>query len=452
MTPLPQPESPARNPRSSRPKSLSLAERRSGEIPNFRSCLPPSPCPVLIPRLLLLAALLLATLPARPDAGTLIPRDKDAPDPAILSLSEMSVDILIDNGDARIRIVQIFQNHTKNVEEGTYRFSLPTAATVSDFAVWDGPVRIPAVILERKRAEQVYDQARLQAIDPGLLEAGERDSTDPRTSAPFTAKIVPIPAYGTKRLELEYHQRILTADFKQFFALPLKPDAAQKQSAAHFTLHFLLRSAHPIQDLQTPSKLYPLHLTASDPYTAEGTFEAANISLDEDFGATWRLSPDGADKLEVIIYHNPINPLPTPGTPSNQAPSSQLPKPTAHESLSSEPGFFQAQLLLADPPASATASPPRTVILLFDTSLSMQWDKLERTYAALEATLRSLRAADHFNLLLFNAAVTPFQPQPIPADSRRHRASPQFRPREQAPRRHRPRPRPHRRPRPINRS
>ena len=352
---------------------------------------------------------LLAMIPAHGDAGVLIPKDKEAPDPAILSLAEMTVEIVIDNGDAHISIVQIFQNHTKNIEEGTYRFSLPSGATVSDFAVWDGPVRIPAVILERKRAEQIYDQARMQAIDPGLLEAGERDSTDPKTSALFTAKIVPIPAYGTKRLELEYHQRLTATDFKQFFALPLKPDAAQKQSAAHFKLHFILRSAHPFDGLQTASRLYPLKLSTNDAHTAEGSFEAENLSLDEDFQATWRLAPAAADKLEVITYRNPNAPLPDAGTALNEGPGKKPPAP--------EPGFFEAQLLLADPKSqTGSADPPRTLILLFDNSLSMQWEKLERTYAALEATLRSLRPADHFNLLLFNGNVTSFKPQPVPAD------------------------------------
>ena len=191
----------------------------------------------------LLLLFVCCTLPARSDSGTLTPSGHETPDPSILSLDEMRVDIAIDNGDAHVSIVQILTNHTKNIEEGTYRFALPGAATVSDFAVWDGPVRIPAVILERKRAEQVYDQARLQAVDPGLLEAGERDNKDPRTTSLFTAKIVPIPAYGTKRLEIEYHQRLATSDFKQYFALSLKPDAGQQQSAGSFTLHFVLHSA-----------------------------------------------------------------------------------------------------------------------------------------------------------------------------------------------------------------
>src|SRR5271165_1582404 len=204
---------------------------------------------------ILLAALALA-LPqmGRADAGVLIPRDKEAPNAAVLSLAEMKVDIVIDNGDARIRITQIFANHTGRIEEGTYVFALPDRSTVSDFAVWDGPVRIPAVILERKRAEDVYDQARMQAIDPGLLEMGERDDSDPKKTATFSAKIVPIPAWGTKRLELEYHQKLTVNDWKQFFALPLKPDAYQQQKAGHFELRFELRSAHGVGDFQLASK------------------------------------------------------------------------------------------------------------------------------------------------------------------------------------------------------
>jgi Ca-activated chloride channel family protein len=318
----------------------------------------------------------------------------------------MRVDIAIDNGDAHVSIVQIFTNHTNNIEEGTYRFALPGAATVSDFAVWDGPVRIPAVILERKRAEQVYDQARLQAVDPGLLEAGERDNKDPRTTSLFTAKIVPIPAYGTKRLEIEYHQRLATSDFKQYFALSLKPDAGQQQSAGSFTLHFVLHSAHPVESFTAPSTRFPLTLTTNDAHTVEGTMHADDLSLDEDFTANWLLSQADADQLAVITHRDPHAPLPTAGEPV-----------AARRSTAPEPGFFEAQVLIADPgsKSQASAAPPRTVILLFDNSLSMQWEKLERSYAALEATLHALKPADRFNVLLFNQKVAAFQPQPVAA-------------------------------------
>ena len=348
---------------------------------------------------------------ARGDAGMLIPRDKEAPDAAVLSLAEMKVEITIDNGDARIRITQIFQNHTAKIEEGTYVFALPDATTVSDFAVWDGPVRIPAVILERKRAEEVYDQARMQAIDPGLLEMGERDNSDAKKTSTFSAKIVPIPAWGTKRLELEYHQKLAVNDWKQFFALPLKPDAYHEQKAAHFELHFEMRSAPGIQDFQFGSKLYPMTAAGNDAHHVTGGFAGDNVSLDEDFSATWKLDAAHADSLDVLTYRNPITALPTPDEVAPEKPSGP------------EPGFFQAEVLIGDGKGTAQAGKnedagdPRTVILLFDNSLSMQWEKLERSYAATEALLRKLRGIDRFNLVLFNQDVSPFKPQPVAADA-----------------------------------
>src|ERR1700676_978484 len=159
---------------------------------------------------------LLSPLAAFPDGGVLIPRDKAQPDPSILSLEEMEITVQIDNGDARVFVRQIFLNHTSGIQEGNYVFALPSRATVSDFAVWDGPVRIPAVILERRRAQEIYEEAKRQTIDPGLLQMGEREE-EPSRTAVFSAKIVPIPAFGTKRLELEYHQRLTVTAFRQMF-------------------------------------------------------------------------------------------------------------------------------------------------------------------------------------------------------------------------------------------
>jgi Ca-activated chloride channel family protein len=45
----------------------------------------------------------------------------------------------------------------------------------------------------------------------------------------------------------------------------------------------------------------------------------------------------------------------------------------------------------------------------------MQWDKLERSYAAMETVLRSLGPNDRFNLILFNTKIVSFQQQPVPA-------------------------------------
>lgn len=170
------------------------------------------------------------------DAGILIPRDKSQPDAAVLSLEEMEITIRIDNGDARVFVRQVFANHTNRIEEGNYIFALPSHATVSDFAVWDGPTRIPAVVLERKRAEEIYTQLKQQAIDPGLLQMGERGAEEAKRTSVFSARIVPIPVYGTKRLEIEYHEPIPVENLKSYFAIPLRPDTYQAQAARHLSI------------------------------------------------------------------------------------------------------------------------------------------------------------------------------------------------------------------------
>jgi len=79
----------------------------------------------------------------------------------------MAVDVGLARGYARVNIRQVFENHTGTVQEGTWRFRLPASGAVGDFAVWDGDVRIPGVILEKRRARAIYRDLTTQRIDPG---------------------------------------------------------------------------------------------------------------------------------------------------------------------------------------------------------------------------------------------------------------------------------------------
>lgn len=357
----------------------------------------------------ILALLCLVPALTRADGGVLIPRDKQQPDPSILSLEEMEITIRIDNGDARVFVRQIFANHTDNIEEGNYVFALPSRATVSDFAVWDGPVRIPAVILERKRAEELYNQIKQQSIDPGLLQMGERGAEEAKRSSIFSARIVPIPRYGTKRLEFEYHESISVENLKSYFAIPLRPDAYQAQAARHLRISFEIRSAHALANFQAPAKSYALHIEQQTPHIVKGSFEGQNVNLTEDFIATFDLDRSGIDTVQVLTHRNPVSEAPNPTE-------------TAPVRSTNEPGFFSVGALLGNPGnagrgAARSPATGKTLVILFDTSLSMQWEKLGRSYQALETVLHSLKAEDKFNLLLFNSDVQVFQPAPVAATS-----------------------------------
>jgi len=333
--------------------------------------------------------------PALGDAGILIPRDKQQPDPSILSLEEMEITIRIDNGDARVFVRQIFANHTGGIQEGNYVFALPSHATISDFATWDGPTRLPAVILERKRAEEIYNQLKRQSVDPGLLQMGERGSEEAKRSSVFSAKIVPIAPFGTKRLEIEYHESIPLENLKSYFAIPLRPDAYQAQAARHLRINFELHSAYAIHNFQAPAKTFPLQLTQNTPQLVTGHYEGENVNLGEDFVVTYDFDASSADSLRLLTFRNPVS--------SQPAPTEMAPVRSTNE-----PGFFEAEAVLGYgaagiPGPSTESGPPKTVVVLFDISLSMQWEKLERSYRALETLLRTLRPTDHFGVVLFNA-------------------------------------------------
>ena len=329
--------------------------------------------------------LLAASVLAWPDAGVLIPSTSRQPDARVLSLDEMSMDISIDNGFARVRIRQIFGNHTGTQLEGNYVFALPGNAQISDFAIWDDTTRIPGVILERKRAAEVYADIRMQALDPGLLQMGERDADEARRSSVFSARVVPIPAYGTKRVEIEYRERLPVEQGQAYFAIPLRPDAYRIQTAGRLTIRLNVASPHAMRDFEFIGKSYAMNTASKSPNAVRASFDGRAVTLAEDFALKYSLDAS-KNSLIVETYRD-----------------------------GKDPGFFGASALFAMPPSAAPLA-PRTVVALFDSSLSMQWEKLDRSFHALESLLHSLKPADRFNLLVYNETVASFAPQPVAAE------------------------------------
>ena len=327
------------------------------------------------------------------DSGVLLPVGSQQPDSAVLSLDEMWIDVHIDNGDARVSIRQIFGSHSGAINEGTYVFALPTRGVVSDFAVWDGLVRIPGVILERRRAEEIYESLKSQAIDPGLLEQGERGEEDARRGSTFTAHIVPIPAFGTKRIEMEYHQRIAVENLRSAFVISLKPDAYRAQKAGLLHISFEMKSAQPLSGFTVTGKQFPLRLTENGPNLVRGEFDGRGVDLTEDFAVEWGLVASGTP-LQVTAYRNPAE---------------------RRQRILSRRRYC----LLRWAQRQNQEQRPRQVVALFDASLSMQWEKLERSFQALDALLHSLRPADRFNVLTFNGTAHACFSQPGPASAAR---------------------------------
>jgi Ca-activated chloride channel family protein len=310
----------------------------------------------------------------------------------------MTVDVEIARGHARVGVRQVFENRTERPQEGTYRFRLPASASVSDFAVWDGLVRVPGVILEKKRARAIYRELTTQRIDPGLLQQGEEDEgAGASGGAAFSARISPVPAWGTKRVELAFQQEAPLVSGRGEFRLALKPTDGKPPVVGRLAVRVRVVDAKPEPD---PNGLA---LRASGDTLA---FEGSDVPLDRDLVV--RLEPRAGEKtLRLSAFRNPGGTLPDGLALAPWERPSEIPPETD--------GFFLLEMTPPPAPASAAAAarPPVRVAFAFDTSLSVRWSSLETAYAQLVRALDSLTPKDRFALVAFDrrpALVTPAGP------------------------------------------
>ncbi|MCA1592094.1 MAG: VIT and VWA domain-containing protein [Acidobacteria bacterium] len=351
-------------------------------------------------------------------SGALIPSSlKDKPDESILSLQVMNVDVLVDNQHARVRVLQIFDSHSAQILEGKYLFALSPRATVSDFAVWDGDTRIPGVMLEKRRANALYAGIKQQRIDPGLLQQDDEHEG----SSAFSAKVFPIPAFGTKRVEMEYTEMLPVEGLTSRFSFPLKPAFGEAQHVGEFNLHVRVISDSPFTPPQFSSEAYTLRAIRSLPGEYEGDFQARDIELKDDFAFDYRLEvPQSA--LSWLAYRAP-----------ERMSAYDLRDPAL--AASNPGGYFEAQAIFNEhadengarrvqasggeganaDAENATGKQARNIILMLDTSLSMHGEKLARAVEALDYFLHGLSPRDTFALVLFNEETSLFSDTPLPA-------------------------------------
>jgi Ca-activated chloride channel homolog len=345
----------------------------------------------------------LPALRAKAQSGALIPVSvKNEPDPSILSLQVMKVDVAIDNQHARVKVLQIFDNHTDQVLEGKYLFAPPPQSSIADFAVWDGDLRLPGVILEKRRADQIYSEIKSQLTDPGLLQ---QDDEQGGTSA-FSAKVFPIPAYGSKRVELEYAETLPVGNLTSHFSFPLRPSFGQPQRVGELQINVQALSDSPISPLNFRSTAYAMKAVKTGPNEQQYEFSARNVELKEDLSFDYTIDvPQSA--LAWIAHRAPER---------ITAYDLRDPALAATDPANLE-GYFQASAIFNERTGAASGGerPPRNVLLMLDTSLSMSGEKLARAVEAIDFFLHSLQPRDQFNLLLFNDRVEPFAPNPAPA-------------------------------------
>jgi len=292
-----------------------------------------------------------------PPAKAQAPREDAPPSPPItfadpdgqeLILEDLSVRTAVHGMLSLTEMELRFRNPQERRIEGRFTCTLPPNAAISRFAKEVNGQLMEGEVVERLRANQVYEQFLHQMRDPALLEQDQGNR--------FSARIFPIDAKAPVRLLVSYTQLLPMRNGIRTYALPLR--GLSKVNKLTFRAFVT-----PIPGEASAGKM-----TTS---TAEVTsFEQRDWTPDRDIELTWRASSD-APRTRVLRAGD----------------------------------FYLAAFRPNSSPANH--QPPTANWLLYvDTSASSAEGAAQRT-RAIEELLAALPSGDRVQLIAFDQEIAP---------------------------------------------
>jgi len=279
---------------------------------------------------------------------------------------------------ARVAITQRFTNRSKLWSEGVYHFPLPQGAAVDQMLIKVGERILEGEIQEKETARRSYQKAKDAGQTATLVEQQRRNQ--------FETRLANIGPGESIEISISYLQTVSYADFSYHLRIPMtftprweppsqsagdaKPAMviAADSKGHQLTLQANLVSA--VNYAAIESRYHDVDIRqVADGYQID--LLKANELTDRDFELSWTTALQTHPVASMTTYND-------------------------GESV-------YAQLMLTPPIADSIEAQAREVILIIDTSGSMEGASLVQAKAALQHALKSLGADDYFNLLEFNS-------------------------------------------------
>jgi Ca-activated chloride channel family protein len=319
----------------------------------------------------------------------------DDPDTNRLPLKNTSVKVNIAGVIAEVSITQVYENTGKNTLEAVYIFPASSRAAVFAMKMKIGEREIIAMVQEREKARQMYEQAKSNGQTASLLEQ-ERPNV-------FSMNVANILPEDVIEVELKYTEVLIPESGIYSFVFPTVVGPRYSNSSAGsgedwvanpyleerelpsytFDIHVDINAGMPIQSLYSPSHKVDVTYRSKD----EAAIRLKDTEMskgNKDFILDYRL----ADKKIVsglLLYK---------GEKEN---------------------YFLAMI---QPPKKVLPEeiPPREYIFIVDVSGSMHGFPLEVSKKLMKTLLESLQPRDRFNILLFAGGSEVFSQEPVTAE------------------------------------
>lgn len=262
---------------------------------------------------------------------------------------------------ARTTIEESFINRTRGQLEGVFHFPLPADASISGFGMWIGDELVMADIVEKQRAREIYETILREKRDPGLLEWAGGNL--------FKARVFPIFPNSEKRIQISYTQVLPLRGNTYRYGYALQSELLKQHPLKELALDVTISSVTPLKRVSSPT-----HATRDQqtPHAARVSFSAQEYTPTRDFEVVVELDQRQGDV--VLIPHR-----------------------------RGDDGYFLMQLTPPAPNGSwerelLPDGEPLHVLLVADTSASMDAGQRDRQAAFITSFLAALTPKDRFNL------------------------------------------------------
>ena len=286
---------------------------------------------------------------------------------------------------SRVEITQSFTNHGSHWAEGIYRFPLPESAAVDRMRIKVGERVLEGEIQEKESARRTYQKARDAGQTATIVEQQRRNQ--------FETRLANIGPGESIEITIAYLQNVSYSDFSYHLRLPMTftPRWEPGQQTASGQLSTTLQTPYLIPSSASDSHGLTLqaNLVSAVEFAAiESRYHDVDIRQVKNGYQIELLDPNEISDRDFVLSW----------TPTLQS------HPSVSLTTFNDGDSVYAQLMLAPPLADSIRPQAREVILIIDTSGSMEGASLDQARAALLHALNSLGPDDYFNLLQFNSA------------------------------------------------
>lgn len=314
-----------------------------------------------------------------------------------LDIKSIAIKARLEDELMTVEIDQVFTNASSQPAEAVYDFPLPPRAVFSGLSIWKDGQEIQGEIIERKRAEAVYEDVTGAEVesDEELRERGAVDRVERRIRKKDPAllqirgrvlrlRVAPVPARGEARVRIRYVQPPLIEGGEGRLIIPLVLDTVEAARVQRLSARIALRSLNGLASVWSPSHPEPKQIKESVPGAAfDFAIDEDGASLDRDVELRYRLQPSSEPRLMVRASRRP-----------------------------GEPGRLRLTLI---PWFDAPIDRPRKVMFVVDISASMS-DRRERVETLIKRSLRCLDGDDQFNILAVHLGAECFTSGFVDAD------------------------------------